>query len=168
MIESNITHLIYTPKDTLYLIVSRFKHLKLGNIIGYASIDGDVYFRLEDDFEKFEALTTEAFSYREKDSFVDVKLKLNGTWEHYSWKGRQLITFEEHIDNEIESFERQLNKSHSDYYNKHKYHYNIKAEDENILWKKAKETKFNELEFKQQKIILLKEKIKIIKNELNH
>ena len=165
MKKENFTHLKYKPNNKIYNLVKSFNHLKYGNVIGYVSEDGYVYFRLESDFEKFDFLTQDDFKYIESESYIRVKFKLDGEWKPYVYKGLKLFSFEEYINQEIIFLESELNKIYNRYYEKFDYYFNLDVDLENKIWNEAKKNKFDEMEFQQQKMIFIKEKIKFI-NEL--
>lgn len=80
MKQTEYTHLKYIPKGTIYSIVSKFKDDEFGNVIGYASKDGEVYFRLEDDFKKFEFINNDQVYKTIDNKEINVKFKLLGIW----------------------------------------------------------------------------------------
>lgn len=166
MIKTGFDFIHYLPKDTIYKIVSTFKHIELGNIIGYVSKEGDIYFRLETDLEKFNFTNGDYFDYTAPLEPTYVKFKLSGEWKDYMWSGRKIIPMEQFLDDESTSLEKQLNHLYRQFENKYDYYYMIEVEDENQMWSHAKQNKFDKFEFKQQKNIFLKDKISLLKEKL--
>ena len=91
MIKYGFTHMKYLPKGTIYSIVDIFEVPSKGTVIGYASEGGELFFRKEDDLDKFEFLNMESFKHEKQFSPVEVKFKLNGVWENFFYNGYKLM-----------------------------------------------------------------------------
>lgn len=91
MLNNKFNHIIYKPKNTLYNIVAMFNEEKYGNVIGYASREGEVFFRLSSDLDNFTFVDSVDFVYNKELIDIEVKFKLNGEWKNYIWSNNKLI-----------------------------------------------------------------------------
>lgn len=82
-----ITDIIkYIPTETNYLVIAIIQDENLGKLIGYTSGDGELYFRSENDFEKFEKSDDYiSIAYEEPVFPTDAKVKIDGEWVPSVW-----------------------------------------------------------------------------------
>ena len=79
--------LLYKPKNTLYQNLGTIEYCSATYIIYSDTVTGEIFFRIQTDFSKFENVADSDVECASPPSkgIVEAKIKLNGEWERCHW-----------------------------------------------------------------------------------